>query len=351
MIRTLAVLALLAACRAEDGREAEPVRRFSFADVGFDARGVSPAIRVQVPERSRALAVVVRGDPATLYGLAGLEAADGVERVRLPADIDLGEAMREEYFDEEIALMPGELPQSIRLGTFTLIYPEKPGQAVLPGEVVLRVATSNPAAGPVDVDVLVPPDDGARVLPVNVFAVSNRFSFADPTSLSFMPALSSILGSAGIEVAVERVVNLPDSGLARMTETSRPQEPPTSRSSALALLGGAMVQGDALNLFIVDELPDSVIGWSLGTPGPPLPDTCYSGVVATQARGDELARVLAHEIGHYLGLAHVVNTGKSGAAYPDPLDDTEPGRKNLMEDGLAITPDQAFVLTRSPLLR
>jgi hypothetical protein len=347
------LLALVAACSSAGGSGGDgPPRRASFTAIRFDGRGVSEPIRLSVPDRTRSIAVVAHGDDQTLYALASFETADGVEHVRLPDDIDLGAVMRERYFEEEIARMPGELLQSIRLATFTLVYPERPGQAIPPGEAELRIATSDPAAGPVDVEVLLPPEDGARTLPVNVFAVSSRFSFAGPDSLPFLPALNSMLGSAGIEVAVERVVNLPDSGLSRMPETSRPQEPPTSRSSELALLGGAMVPGDALNLFIVDELPDGVIGWSLGTPGPPLPDTCYSGVVATHARGDHLARVLAHEVGHYLGLTHVVDTGRSGASYPDTLDDTEPGRGNLMSgEGVAITPDQAFVVSRSPLLR
>jgi hypothetical protein len=36
--------------------------------------------------------------------------------------------------------------------------------------------------------------------------------------------------------------------------------------------------------------------------------------------------------------------------YPDPIDDTEPGRDNLMENGTALTPDQGFALRHSALL-
>lgn len=354
-MRAVAALALLAACgggRGEEARE-EPARR-ATSSVPFDARGISQPIRVMVPERTRALAVVARGGDEILYGLAWLETADGIEHVGLPDGdrLDLGQTMREQYREEGVGAMPGALHQSIRLGTFTFVYPDRPGLALPPGEAVLRIAASDPASPPVDVEILMPPDDGARILPVNVFAVSSGFRYAGPDAVPFIPGLQAILGSAGIEVAVERVVNLPDSGLARMSEISRPQEPPGSASAELALLGGAMVTGDALNLFIVDALPDGLAGWSLGTPGPPVPDTCYSGVVASHAQGDQLPRVLAHEIGHYLGLAHPVDTGSSGAAYPDPLDDTEPGRGNLMSgDGVALTRDQAFVVSRSPLLR
>lgn len=344
------LLLLVAACSSGSSGTDEPPRRASFAGARFDARGMSRPIRVAVPERTRSLAVVVRGDDQALYALASLETADGVEHVQLPDDLDLPAAMREQYIEEEVGLMPGALHQSIRLGTFTAIYPDRPGQALPGGEAVLRIATTEPGV-PVDVEVLMPPDDGARILPVNVFAVSSAFSYRGKRELPFLPGLQTILGAAGVEISVERVVDLPDSGLSRMEELSRPQEPPGSRSAQLALVGGAMVQGDALNLFVVDALPEGVIGWSLGTPGPPIPDTCYSGVVASHAHEKDLPRALAHEIGHYLGLAHPVDIGRSGTAYPDPLDDTEPAANLMSGDGVALTADQAFVVSRSPLLR
>ena len=49
-------------------------------------------------------------------------------------------------------------------------------------------------------------------------------------------------------------------------------------SSELVALAQQRVSGDALNIFIVDSLPLGVLGWSLGTPGPPLPSSYYFGV-------------------------------------------------------------------------
>ena len=332
----------------------EPARRLSIPGVGFDARGISEPVRFTVPPGTRSVTVVARGGEQALYALAAFAPPGEPDLVALPELEDLGLAMRAQYEDEQVGQMPGDLFQSIRLGTFTHVHPNRPGPALAPGEATLQIATSDPAAGPVDLELFMPADDGARTLVLNVFAVSDELAYdpADPAALPFLPALEDILAGADLVVRVDRVINLPGTGLSVMTELTEPQEPPGSMSSQLALLAGAMVDGDGLNLFVVDAMPRGVGGWSLGTPGPPLADTYYSGVVAARhGDGGELGRVLAHEIAHYIGLSHVVNTGVSGARYPDPLDDTEPGTGNLMDGGgTHLTPDQAFVLSRYPLL-
>lgn len=112
------------------------------------------------------------------------------------------------------------------------------------------------------------------------------------------------------------------------------------------------LDGPALDVFIVESLPAGVGGLSLGTPGPPLRASYYYGVAIVPAGSDGgTARVLAHEVSHFLALQHVENVGVSGDVYPDPLDDTDPGEDNLMEDGTTITADQAFALARSALLQ
>jgi hypothetical protein len=224
-----------------------------------------------------------------------------------------------------------------------------------PGDVVVRVATSD-ASRPIDVDLLLPEETGGAALPVNLFLVSSEPARPpDPAALPWLARLRAILAGGGVDLRVERVLSITDRSLAEMTEVSEPQEPPAGASARLALAGGAMVAGDALDVFVVDALPPGLGGWTLGMPGPPVPDTYYSGVIAARLDSDaELARVLAHELCHYLGLWHVEHTSRSGVLHTDPLDDTAPGTGNLMDEdgrGTHLTSDQRFVLARHPLLR
>ncbi len=181
----IAIIAAPAGCRSSERARPDDAgdgRHLSFARIGFDARGVSAPIRVKVPEGTRSLAVVVAGHRAALFGVAHLETADGVEHVALPRDVDLAAAMRSAYFDERSGEMPGALHQTIRLGLFTLVFPDRPGVALPAGDAVLRVATSNPDRL-VDVQVILAARAGRAYLPVNIFSVSHEGAApsGDPT--------------------------------------------------------------------------------------------------------------------------------------------------------------------------
>lgn len=312
------------------------------------ASGFSEELAFTVPPGTRSLTVVATGADGALYALGSLRTADGVEHVGIDLGTPPGPTMRASYADEQIGHMPGNLFQSVRLGTFTHVYPYRDDQTLPAGATTLRIASDMP--GPVSVLLVMPADDGADTLHINLIAVSDTFTF--PAPLGFMDEVQAIFDQVGVTVVVDDVIALPGTGLSAITDFVEPQETPATQAAMLPGLVGTMVAPGALDVFVVDSLPFGVGGLSLGTPGPPRRGSYYYGVVLRRTADDaELARVLAHEVLHFLALQHVENTGLSGMTYPDPLDDTAPGQGNLMENGTSLTADQAFSVSRSALLR
>ena len=345
----LAVL-LVGACGSDDdaaGTDAAPPAREVELDLAVDANGLSEVATFAVPAGTRSITIVAEGDVAALYALGELRGPDGTDLVALP-DESPGPAMQASYNDEQIGQMPGSLYQTIRLGTFTHVYPYRPGDAAAPGEWSLRVASDTP--GPVHVTVLLPEDDGARVLHLNVIVVSDEITESDPPA--FGAEVQALFDQADIDVVFDHVIAIPDSGLEAITDFSEPQEAPGNMAAMLPALVPSEITGPAVDVFIVESLPFGVGGLSLGTPGPPIRGSYYNGVAILRSESDaDTAFVLAHEVCHFLALQHVENVGVSGETYPDPLDDTLSGRGNLMEGGTKITPDQSYALGRSALLQ
>ncbi|MEZ4403218.1 MAG: hypothetical protein R3B06_24550 [Kofleriaceae bacterium] len=255
------------------------------ATVGPD--GLSEEVAFEVPDSTRSATVIVTGAADALYALGALRTPDGVDQVMLPAG-NPGPAMASSYNVEQIGQMPGNLYQSIRLGTFTQVYPYRPGQALTAGRATLRVASDTP--GPVQVRVLLAPDDGARTLHSTI-VVFDVIDVAQPPS--FLDEVQALMAPAGITVVVDRVVTLTGTALENITQSTEPQESPVSMSSMLPGLVADMVDGPALDLFIVESLPAGIGGLSLGTPGPPVRGGYYYGVVIRSFFVDDLSRPLA----------------------------------------------------------
>lgn len=350
---TLALVLGLATGCGEDlssAADAGPPQRRVDARLSLDERGVSEPLVFEIPADTRSVAVIARGSGETLYALGALELG-GTELVGLDLSAPLADTMRERYHTEQVGLMPGDLHQSIRLGTFSHVYPYAPGQVLPAGPAALRVV-SDASGGEVEVTVLMAADDGASVLHVNVLAISESLVYAGEDELAFLPEVRALLAPAGISVVVDEVASRAGTGYSELSDFTEPQETPQSQSAQLAELGRELVSSDALNVFVVDALPAGVGGLSLGTPGPADADSYYWGVVARHsADATVLGRTVAHELAHFLALQHVENRGLSGQTYADPIEDTRPGSGNLMEGGTKLTVGQAFALSRSPLLR
>jgi hypothetical protein len=193
-----------------------------------------------------------------------------------------------------------------------------------------------------------PRHDGSRVLHVNLFAVSETASLAEPPA--FLTESQVILDQAGLRIQLDSLHTLRGTGLSSVDTVADPWESPTGPLARLAVLGSARVRNNALNVYLVDKLPRGVDGVSLGAPGPPLAASAYFGVVL---RNDpaSLGWTFAHEVAHFLGLQHVRTVTPSGRILTDPIDDTDPAGDNLMERGQTLSPGQIDVLLRSALLQ
>lgn len=118
----------------------------------------------------------------------------------------------------------------------------------------------------------------------------------------------------------------------------------------------------AVNVFLIHDFA----GWSLlgiagGVPGPyAVHGTTHSGVIvcldcAWRWGGAAIGRLIAHEVGHYLGLFHSTEN-PDRALYPgDPLSDTRTGDTgNLMywqaAGGRTLSAAQGWVIRRSPMV-
>jgi hypothetical protein len=348
------VLALAAigagACGGDDGAsvDAAAAPRTVDATAIVAGNGRSAPVMFDVPPGTRSIAISATGAPTSLYALAELALADGVDLVQLP-DGNPGPAMAASYRDELIGAMPGGLYQSIRLGQFLHVYPYRPDQTVPVGPARLRIASD--ASGEVAVRIIMTADDGGTDLTLNVIVVSDTLAVDAP---GLVGEVAAYLADAGIATHLGQTLRLEGTALANITDFNEPQETPASQSAQLpALVRDRLGTDPGLDVFVVESLPASIAGLSLGTPGPAERATSYyyGVVIKPTASGAVSGRVVAHEVAHFLGLQHVQNTGTSGATYPDPLDDTTVGEDNLMALGTTLTADQAAVLRRSPLLR
>jgi hypothetical protein len=233
--RFLCIALILAAC--SDGDDAPRPREVSVNATVGDS-GLSEDISFRVPENTRSITIVVEGAPDALYALGAFEPGDAADRVQLPAGAP-GPVMESSYQQEQIGQMPGMLFQSIRLGTFSHIYPYAPEQAIVAGDATLRVASNR--AGAVSVTILMPEDNGALTLPLNVYLVSD--TLADPNVPAFKGELDRIFAQANVTVAMNGVERLTGTAFERITDFNEPQETPTSQSAMVTALADRVLPG------------------------------------------------------------------------------------------------------------
>lgn len=313
------------------------------ATLPVDPKGITELLELQVPAGTRSISITAIGAPSDMIALASLSLSDGHDLVGLGEADWLGELL-ESQRDDHLPTVPGDIYQETGRGTFTLIYPEVGEEPVPPGMATLSLASTGDT---VQVSIVMAPTDGSRMLELDLFAVNGAAASAGAVGRSVLSPVEGILTEAGIDVswatnAVLDVPSMPAPDAGRLTRPGGLLE---------VLVAAARPMGtEAIDVFIVEDMPTGISGITPFIPGPPPPHP-LAGVLVHQAFiPSHTGRTIAHEVAHYLGLRHLVDTDDGGAEIYDQFTDTVPGGGNLMEGGSALTDQQRAFLRLSPLL-
>lgn len=192
--------------------------------------------------------------------------------------------------------------------------------------------------------------------------------------------LRAVLAPTGVTLGTIRYVDVNQPSLTVIDSTDGPD----SELSTLFRAGGSTLGGEALDVFIVRTINSGgggfrALGIAGGIPGPAnIHGSRHSGVVTSWnglgsgATGDRvLGQILAHEIGHYIGLFHVTERLRPCSPGEDPsagcapfgggdqlADTTRGDTSNLMHWSIVgggtntnLTAGQGFVYRAAALVR
>jgi len=269
-------------------------------------------------------------------------------------------------------------------GAVASLTPNNPNAIVEAGEHTARImaftleggfggfgGTPTPASGVVSIKVHAKmqddlPDTG--VLNLNLHFTGSRGWSAEtaPNDAEFQAILTTMAEAYGqVGISLGRIEYFDVDPNFQVIESIDGEDSDLSEMFRLSTQGPP----DAVNVFFVNELIGPfgagfgvLLGISGGIPGPILsPGTARSGVaIATKEQTDIPASIettVAHEVGHYLGLFHILEDN-FGGLFPtvyDPLPDT-PEENNtdwLMHfngAGIKLSPWQGIVMRSNPVI-
>jgi hypothetical protein len=306
----------LAACQWDAARA-----DLELGPVAVDTSG-SPEISFEIPAGLASFTIVLVHD-----------FSDYTQRVGFISLVGPDDTLLFDYDDEVQDLNQG----SIRYpGASAVLVPstDDPAARPQPGTYRLRVGiyetdfqTFTPVAGEIDRVAVIFESLGASggVLDVNLFfAPATGLSAAEAPASSYVATILATVAShweAG-------TVNLGQVSYADLSATYNEVDTSDQVREICDLYSAPGPHRAAANLFIVDSIAFAA-GYTGGTPAPPgLFATPATGVVVEMmGNARDTGTVLAHELGHFLGLKHTTR-----------LNQTEDGWEVAGDDGVLDTP-------------
>ncbi len=245
---------------------------------------------------------------------------------------------------------PGDRDLTISAATkdrFSFLFPPAPSFTLEAGTYRIGLANNQDAdtryglhgilkTGAVDTGIL-----DLNIIFVGVPNISAQTAWSDNTFQSVLRQVGDHFEAVGITLGEVRSFDANEAD-GQQFGVIDSVEGKDNEFSMLVQTASRYVDRNGLNVFLVRSFADndddddiSLIGKSDGTPGPVmLPTKRSSGVVVSaedyKNTPDALARLISHEVGHYLGLVH---TSESDGESHDPLSDTPECGADQDEDG------------------
>ncbi|MBO6935263.1 MAG: hypothetical protein JJ863_09810 [Deltaproteobacteria bacterium] len=354
--RWLSATLILGSCQQAPPAGRDDIARIDLGEAAI-VDGVSGPVPFELPEGTRSFQIEIVGSDERLHYVASLSGPGG-PLVQEDYDPEVGETDRMvlgRFGPQRLSPNP-VVPTA---GVAAALFPNGPvaAERVSGGTYTLRVGATDGVGRPVSETVAVhlwvretPVDSGEIDLHLYLTGAGGLSTESDSTSLEeALDGVRAIFAARGVVLSDIELHDVET----RFAVIDRIEGPGDLRELF------SRARGDGLHVFLVARFSDGGAGVSGGIPGPAFSSGAPASAVAVAldvagSSPELLARSIAHECAHWLGLFHTSQSGRVA----DPLSDTPIGElesENLLfpelTGGAELTPQQGEVLRSHPAIR